>query len=214
MDDLFEIARKGNKDEFVNACKENIASVTMRNENGDNPLHIAAKSRILLLAVRQIVDDLEKETDKKIKKAEEAKKRKELKEELKRNKKYIKNALCDKSCFLFGRVAVAPLYFLDKAERKEIKQIVGIKDSPICTQKFRLGLYIAGAIMCTIAMCISLYLLFSVSQSLALASIATIASGGSACLLFKACNEIYDLHNESTSVEEVNIIHIGQAVTP
>ncbi|WP_353288025.1 ankyrin repeat domain-containing protein [Wolbachia endosymbiont (group B) of Gerris lacustris] len=176
MSNLFEVAREGNEDEFIRACKENIASVTMRNEDG-NLLHIAAKSGILLPTVRKVISDLERE----IKKAEEAKKWKEskgLKEELKRNKKYIKNALCDKSSFLFGRVAVAPLYFLDEEQRKEIKKIAGIKDSIIGTQEFRLGLYVVGAIVCTIAMCVSLYLLFSVSQSLALASIATIASGG------------------------------------
>lgn len=57
-------------------------------------------------------------------------------------------------------------------------------------------------------MCVSLYLLFLVSQSLALASIATIASGGAACLLFKACNEIYDLHNESTIVTDPDVMQL------
>ncbi len=211
MVDLFETARRGSKDEFVIACKENIASVTMRNENGENPFHIAAKSRILLPAVREFVNDLEEDTDRKIKKAEEAKdwkKSRRLKEELKCNKKYIKDALCDKSCILHGRVAVAPLYFLNAAERKEVKQIAGIKGGFICNRKFHLCLYIIGAIACIAALCLSLYFLFLVSQSLALASVATIASGGSTCLLFKACNGIYGLYDESTIVTDPDVMQL------
>lgn len=193
------------------ACKENIASVTMRDRNGNNPFHIAARNRILLSALKEIVKDLEVEADRKTKKAEEAKDWKEserLKEELKRNKKYIKDALCDKSCFLHGRVAVAPLYFLNAAEREEAKQIAGIKGGFICNRKFHLCLYIMGAIACIAALCLSLYFLFLVSQSLALASVATIASGGSTCLLFKACNGIYGLYDESTIVTDPDVMQL------
>ncbi|TVS87668.1 ankyrin repeat domain-containing protein, partial [Wolbachia pipientis] len=173
MGDFFKVARRKDRGEFVMACKENIASVTMRDRNGNNPFHIAARNRILLSALKEIVKDLEVEADRKTKKAEEAKDWKEserLKEELKRNKKYIKDALCDKSCFLHGRVAVAPLYFLNAAEREEAKQIAGIKGGFICNRKFHLCLYIMGAIACIAALCLSLYFLFLVSQSLALAS--------------------------------------------
>lgn len=223
MDNLFEIARgvvtEEDENKFIEACKKRVACVAKHriDENG-NPFHIAASKGFLLSALQGIIKYLEKDTESKVKKAKEAKdweKVKRLEKEFKNNKKYIKEALLDKSYIKDdGKKAVSPLYFLDPAERKEVKQIADIKCGFICNKKFHLCLYIAGAIVCAIAMCVSLYLLFSVSQSLALASIATIASGGSSYLLFKACNEIYDLHNESTSVEEVNIIHIGQAVTP
>lgn len=129
-ENLFAAARGGDKGKFVEICKENVAYVTARNGNGENPFHIAAKNRILLPALKEIVGCLEEEANQKIKKAEEAKdweKVKRLKEELKDNKRYIKEALCDKSCILHKRIAVAPLYFLDSAERKEVKQIADIK---------------------------------------------------------------------------------------
>ncbi|MCM1001962.1 ankyrin repeat domain-containing protein [Wolbachia pipientis] len=203
-------AAGGNKDEFVRICKENVAYVTARDGNGENPFHIAAKNRILLPALKEIVNYLEEEANQKIKKAEEAKDWKEikkLKEELKCNKQYIKDALCDKSYILHKRIAAAPLYFLDSAERKEVKQIADIKDSFVCNRKFHLCLYIVGAIACIAALCLSLYFLFLVSQPLALASVATIASGGSTCLLFKACNGIYGLYDGSTMVTDTNAMH-------
>ncbi len=68
-------------------------------------------------------------------------------------------------------------------------------------QKFRLCLYIVGAIACIAALCLSLYFLFLVSQSLALASMAGIISGGAAYLSGKVFSEIHDLHDVSTPVE-------------
>ncbi|MDG7052703.1 MAG: ankyrin repeat domain-containing protein [Wolbachia endosymbiont of Alcedoecus sp.] len=193
-DNLLHLAAKiKNEGTFVEICKENIALVTARNEYGNNPFHAAAKSGILLPAVKKIVEDI----NNKMKKAEEAR-RWEEKWELERHKQYIKTALCDKSCILHKRIVVAPLYFLDSAERKEVKQIADIKGSFVCNGKFHLCLYIIGAIACIAALCLSLYFLFLVSQSLALASVATIASGRSTCLLFKACNGIYGLYDGST----------------
>lgn len=217
MDDLFKIAREGNEDEFVKVCKEQVADVAIHStrENG-NPFHIAASKRILLSALKEIIKYLEEDTKSKVEKAKEAKDWEEverLEKEFKNNKKYIKEALLDKS-YIKDNKAASPLYFLNPAEWKEVKQIADIKCGFICNKKFHICLYIVGAIVCAITMCVSLYLLFSTSQSLALASIATIASGGAACLLFKVCNEIYDLHNESTLVEEVNIIPIGQVAAP
>lgn len=211
FNDLLKAAEKGDENEFVKIWKKDIASVTARNGNGENPFHIAAKNRILLPAIKEIMRDLEEGTKSKVEKAEEAKnwgEVKRLKEELKCNNKYIKNALCDKSCFLHGRVAVAPLYFLNAAEREEAKQIAGIKGGFICNRKFHLCLYIMGAIACIAALCLSLYFLFLVSQSLALASVATIASGGSTCLLFKACNGIYGLYDESTIVTDPDVMQL------
>ncbi|MGL9758482.1 MAG: ankyrin repeat domain-containing protein [Wolbachia sp.] len=213
MVDLFEIAKKGDKDEFVRICKENVAYAAKHrlDENG-NPFHIAASKGILLPALRKIMTDLEDDTKSKVKKAEEAKdweKVKRLEKELKNNKKYIKEALCDKSYIKDnGKMAVSPLYFLDPAERKEVKQIADIKGGFICNRKFHLCLYIIGAIACIAALCLSLYFLFLVSQSLALASVATIASGGSTCLLFKACNGIYGLYDESTIVIDPDVMQL------
>ncbi len=101
MDDLFEIARKGNKDEFVNACKKRVACVAKHriDENG-NPFHIAASKGFLLSALKGIIKYLEEDTESKVKKAKEAKDWEEVKrleKELKNNKKYIKEALLDKS---------------------------------------------------------------------------------------------------------------------
>ncbi|BET31548.1 MULTISPECIES: ankyrin repeat domain-containing protein [Wolbachia] len=212
MADLFEVAKARNKDEFVRICTENVAYAAKHrlDENG-NPFHIAASQEILLPALKEIMRNLEEGTKSKVKKAEEAKNWKEserLKEKLKDNKRYIKEALCDKSCILHGRVAVAPLYFLNAAEREEAKQIAGIKGGFICNSKFHLCLYIIGAIACIAALCLSLYFLFLVSQSLALASVATIASGGSTCLLFKACNGIYGLYDESTIVTDPDVMQL------
>ncbi|WP_264338395.1 ankyrin repeat domain-containing protein [Wolbachia endosymbiont (group A) of Cheilosia soror] len=212
MADLFEVAKARNKDEFVRICTENVAYAAKHrlNKNG-NPFHIAASQEILLPALKEIMRNLEEGTKSKVKKAEEAKNWKEserLKEKLKDNKRYIKEALCDKSCILHGRVAVAPLYFLNAAEREEAKQIAGIKGGFICNSKFHLCLYIIGAIACIAALCLSLYFLFLVSQSLALASVATIASGGSTCLLFKACNGIYGLYDESTIVTNPDVMQL------
>lgn len=211
MDNLFKIAREGNEDEFVKACKKRIACVAKHslNENG-NPFHIAASKEFLLSALKEIIKYLEEDTKSKVEKAKEAKDWKEVKkleEEFKNNKKYIKEALLDKS-YIKDNKAVSPLYFLNPAEQKEVKQIADIKCGFMCSKKFHLCLYIVGAIVCAIAMCVSLYLLFSVSQSLALASIATIASGGSSYLLFKACNEIYGLHNESTIVTDPDVMQL------
>ncbi|MBR9983105.1 MAG: ankyrin repeat domain-containing protein [Wolbachia endosymbiont of Homalodisca vitripennis] len=211
MDNLFEIAREGDGDEFVKACKKRIACVAKHslNENG-NPFHIAASKEFLLSALKEIIKYLEEDTKSKVEKAKEAKDWKEVKkleEEFKNNKKYIKEALLDKS-YIKDNKAVSPLYFLNPAEQKEVKQIADIKCGFICSKKFHLCLYIVGAIVCAIAMCVSLYLLFSVSQPLALASIATIASGGSSCLLFKACNEVYGLYNESTIVIDPDVMQL------
>ena len=200
-------ARIQNKDKFVDICKEDIASVTAHNEYGNNPFHEAARSGILLPAVKEIVNYLEKEAGNKIIKAEKAGDRKEvsrLKEELKCNKKYIKNALCSKG-YAFNKKRETPLYYLNAAQQKEIKQIAGIKDSFICNQKFHLCLYIVGAIACIAALCLSLYFLYLSSQTFALSSMVAIASGGVTYLSVKACNEIHALHNEST-LAEVNVM--------
>ena len=213
MADLFAVAKARNKDEFVRICTENVAYAAKHrlDENG-NPFHIAASQEILLPALKEIMRNLEEGTKSKVKKAEEAKNWKEserLKEKLKDNKRYIKEALCDKSYIKDnGRMAVSPLYFLDPAEREEAKQIAGIKGGFICNRKFHLCLYIMGAIACIAALCLSLYFLFLVSQSLALASVATIASGGSTCLLFKACNGIYGLYDESTIVTDPDVMQL------
>lgn len=213
-DNLLHLAaRIPKKDEFVDICRKNIASVTVHNEYGNNPFHEAARSGILLPAVKEIVNYLETKADDKIKKAKEAgdwEKVSRLKEELKCNKKYIKDALCSKD-HAFNKKRETPLYYLDAAQQKEIKQIAGIKDSFICNQKFHLCLYIVGAVACIAALCLSLYFLYLSSQTFALSSMVAIASGGVTYLSVKACNEIHALHNESTLVE-TNIQLAGEGL--
>ncbi|WP_438456219.1 ankyrin repeat domain-containing protein [Wolbachia endosymbiont of Kerria lacca] len=215
MDNLFEIAREvvteEDENKFIEACKKRVACVAKHriDENG-NPFHIAASKGFLLSALQKIIKDLEESTRVEVEKAKEAKEWEEVKrleKELKNNKKYIKEALLDKS-YIKDNKAVSPLYFLDPSEQKEVKQIADIKCGFICNKKFHICLYIVGAIVCATAMCVSLYLLFSASQSLALASIATIASGGSSYLLFKACNEVYGLYNESTIVTDPDVMQL------
>ncbi|MBS9531850.1 ankyrin repeat domain-containing protein [Wolbachia endosymbiont of Rhagoletis cerasi] len=215
MDNLFEIAREvvteEDENKFIEACKKRVACVAKHriDENG-NPFHIAASKGFLLSALQKIIKDLEESTRVEVEKAKEAKDWEEVKrleKELKNNKKYIKEALLDKS-YIKDNKAVSPLYFLDPSEQKEVKQIADIKCGFICNKKFHICLYIVGAIVCATAMCVSLYLLFSASQSLALASIATIASGGSSYLLFKACNEVYGLYNESTIVTDPDVMQL------
>jgi len=121
------------------------------------------------------------------------------KEKLEDFKSYVKEALCNR-CAL-DKSKRTPLDWVSKTVRKKIKETAGIKDSFICNQKFRLCLYIVGAIACIAALCLSLYFLFLVSQSLALASMAGIISGGAAYLSGKVCSEIYDLHDVSTPAE-------------
>ncbi|MBS9530140.1 ankyrin repeat domain-containing protein [Wolbachia endosymbiont of Rhagoletis cerasi] len=210
-DNLLHLAaRIQNKDKFVDICKKNIASVTAHNEYGNNPFHEAARSGILLPAVQEIVGCLKTEAGNKIKKAEEAEDWKEvsrLKEELKCNKQYIKDALCSKD-YAFNNKKRTPLYYLDAAQQKEIKKTVGIKDSFICNQKFHLCLYIIGAIACIAALCLSLYFLFLVSQSFALSSMVAIASGGVTYLSVKACNGIYGLYDESTIMTDPDVMQL------
>lgn len=216
VDNLLHLAAKiKNKDKFVDICKKNIALVTARNEDGDNPFHAAARSKILLPAVKEIVNYLETEAYNNITKAKEAGGWKEvsrLKEELKCNKKYIKDALCSKDR-AFNKKTQTPFYYLDAAQQKEIKQIAGIKDSFICNQKFHLCLYIVGAIACIAALCLSLYFLYLSSQTFALSSMVAIASGGVTYLSVKACKEIHALHNESTLVE-VNVMQSLGGLAP
>lgn len=114
-------------------------------------------------------------------------------------KSYVKEALYNR-CAL-DKSKKTPLDWVSETVKKEIKETAGIKDSLICNQKFRLCLYIVGAIACIAALCLSLYFLFLVSQSLALATVAGIISGGAAYFSGKVCSEIHDLHDVSTPVE-------------
>jgi ankyrin repeat protein len=207
-------ARAANKEAFVTICKKNITFVTAHNEDGNNPFHEAAMSGILLPVVREVMNYLEKEASKKIKKAEEAKDWKELrelKEELKCNRKYIKDALCSKNC-AFNKDKRAPLYYLDDSEKKEIKEIAGIEDKLICNKNFHLCLYMVGAVVSIAALCLSLYLLFLTSQSFALSSMASMAFTGVTYLSLKACSEIYDLHNDGASVQDVGITQVSEGI--
>ncbi|WP_264337680.1 ankyrin repeat domain-containing protein [Wolbachia endosymbiont (group B) of Dolichovespula media] len=172
MDNLFKIARgvvtKEDENKFIEACKKRVACVAKHriDENG-NPFHIAASKGFLLSALQEIIKYLEEDTENKVKKAKDWEEVKRLEKELKNNKKYIKEALLDKSYIKDdGKKAVSPLYFLDPAERKEVKQIADIKCGFICNKKFHICLYIVGAIVCAITMvCIFVSSIFGFSIS-------------------------------------------------
>lgn len=207
-------ARAHNKDAFVIMCKKRVNLLGQRNEDGNNPCHEATHSRILLPVIKDVVDYLEAEASNKIHKAEQAKawtKSKELKKELKCNKKYIKDALCSKDC-AFNKDKRTPLYYLDPSGQKEIKQTAGVQDKLICNKEFHICLYIVGVVLSFIALCVTLYFLFLNSPTFALSSGVAMASGASACLLFKACEEIYNLHNEDASMQDVGITQVSEGV--
>lgn len=195
-DNLLHLAAKtGNVDKFLSIFKKSVESnvhLLEYNEDQENPFHIVAKMGILPSVVKGIFKHLESE---KTNPNCDPKK-------LENVKNYVKEALCNR-CAL-DKSKKTPLDWVSKTVKKEIKEIAGIKDSFICNQKFRLCLYIVGAIACIAALCLSLYLLFSVSQSLTLASMAGIISGGAAYLSGKVFSEIHDLHDVSTPVETFN----------
>ncbi|NSM56597.1 hypothetical protein HET73_03770 [Wolbachia endosymbiont of Atemnus politus] len=199
-------ARTGNVEKFLLIFKKSIESdahLLEYNSDQENPFHIAAVMRILPDVVRGIFKHLESE---KTNPNSDSKK-------LENVKNYVKDALCNR-CAL-DKSKKTPLDWVSKTVRKEIKEIAGIKDSLMCNRKFHLCLYIVGAIACIAAMCLSLYFLFLGSQSLALGSIAGIASGGAAYLSGKACSEMSDLSSVSTPAEEASLTDLlrGQTVT-
>ncbi|WP_353282950.1 hypothetical protein [Wolbachia endosymbiont (group A) of Pogonocherus hispidulus] len=195
-DNLLHLAAKtGNVDKFLSIFKKSVESnvhLLEYNKDHENPFHIAAEMGILPSVVKGIFKHLESE---KTNPNCDPKK-------LENVKNYVKEALCNR-CAL-DKSKKTPLDWVSKTVRKEIKEIAGIKDSLICNQKFRLCLYIVGAIACIAALCLSLYFLFLVSQSLALASMAGIISGGAAYLSGKVFSEIHDLHDVSTPMDNIS----------
>ncbi|WP_065094791.1 MULTISPECIES: hypothetical protein [unclassified Wolbachia] len=189
-DNLLHLAaRTKNIERFLFIFKKSIESdarLLEYNDDHENPFHIAAKMRILPDVVRGIFEHLDSSE-------------KVTKEKSENFKSYIKNALGNR-CAL-DKSKRTPLDWVSKDVKKEVREIAGIKDSLICNQKFHLCLYIVGAIACIAALCLSLYFLFLVSQSLALATMAGIVSGGAAYLSGKVCSEIHNLHDMSTPVE-------------
>ncbi|WP_265026593.1 hypothetical protein [Wolbachia endosymbiont (group A) of Bibio marci] len=194
-DNLLHLAAKiGNTNEFLPIFKKSVKEdvhLLEYNEDHENPFHIAAKMGILPSVIKGIFKHLESE---KTNLNSDSKKLEEV-------KSYVQNALGNRSAL--DKSKKTPLDWVSKTVRKEIKEIAGIKDSLICNQKFRLCLYIVGAIACIAALCLSLYFLFLVSQSLALASMAGIISGGAAYLSGKVFSEIYDLHDVSTPMDNI-----------
>ncbi|WCR57861.1 hypothetical protein [Wolbachia endosymbiont of Ctenocephalides felis wCfeJ] len=191
-DNLLHLAARTRSTEtFLSIFKksvENDIHLLEYNENHENPFHIAAKFKILPNVVSRIFEYLNSE--------------KVTKEKSESFKSYVRNALSNR-CALNIR-KMTPLDMVSKEVREEVREIAGIKKSFLCNRKFHLCLYIIGAIACIAALCLSLYFLYMVSQSLALASAATIASGGAACLSFKAFGEIYDLNDASTLMEGIS----------
>ncbi|MDR0288881.1 MAG: hypothetical protein LBH78_02420 [Rickettsiales bacterium] len=187
-------ARTGNVEKFLFIFKksiENDVRLLEYNDDHENPFHIAARRRILPDVVKGIFKYLE---------SEQTNPNSDSKK-LENFKSYVRNALGDR-CAL-NNSKRTPLDMVSKEVKKEVREIAGIKESLICNKKFRLCLYIVGAIACVAALCLSLYFLYLCSQGLALASMATIASGGVAYLSGKVYSEIYDLNSVSTLAESL-----------
>lgn len=197
---LHTAARARNRDAFVFICKKNIALVTQQNNNGNNPFHEAARCRILLPVVKDILKDIRSEYDRRISKAknaEEWEKSKKLEKELNYKEEYIKDALQSKKC-TSRKDRKTPLACLYVRDQEELKQIAGIKDSLISNKKLHASLYVVGAIICVTALCLSLYCLFLANPTFALSSIVSMAVGGTAFLSLRACNEVFKLSEEGT----------------
>lgn len=206
---LHMAARARNIDAFVFICKKNIALVTHKNDDGNNPFHEAARCRILSSVVKGIFKHIRSEAggkerseiERKIAKAREAKDEKGLENLAKELKnldeeyvtKYIKDALQSKK-YALNKNKETPLDGC--CEKDEIKETVGIKDSFICNKKLHASLYVVGAVICVTALCLSLYFLFLANATFALSSIASMAVGGTAFLSLKACNEVFKLSEE------------------
>ncbi|MDR3131689.1 MAG: hypothetical protein LBU02_01150 [Rickettsiales bacterium] len=188
-------ARTGNVEKFLFIFKKSVehdVRLLEYNRYHENPFHIAAEMRILPDVVKGIFKYLE---------SEQTNPNSDSKK-LENFKSYVRNALG-------GRCALnnskrTPLDMVSKEVKKEVREIAGIKGSLICNRKFRLCLYIVGAIACIAALCLSLYFLYLCSESLALASMATIASGGVVYLSGKVYSEISDLNSVSTPMEVVS----------
>ncbi|WP_175937239.1 hypothetical protein [Wolbachia endosymbiont of Madathamugadia hiepei] len=190
MDNLLHLAaRTGNVEKFLfifkKSVKHNVRLLEYNEEIHENPFHIAARMGILLKVVRGIFEHLDSG--------------KVTKEKSESVKSYVRNALGNRCALNIHKMT--PLDMVSKEVKKEVRETAGIKGSLICNKKFHLCLYIVGAIACVAALCLSLYFLYLCSQNLALASMATIASGGFGYLSGKACGEIYDLNSVSTPME-------------
>lgn len=192
-DNLLHLAaRIRDNDAFLSVFKKSVESdvhLLEYNDDRENPFHIAAKMGILPSVVRGMFKHLE---------SEETNPKYDLKK-LENVKGYIRKALRNKS-----KNVTSIDWMINEEDKKKVREIAGIKDSFICNKKFHLCLYIVGAIACIAALCLSLYFLYMVSQSLALASVATIASSGAAYLSAKVFGEIHDLHDVSTPMDNMS----------
>lgn len=195
-DNLLHLAtRTKNIERFLFIFKQGVESdvrLLEYNNDQENPFHIAAKMRILPDVVKGIFKYLE---------SEQTNPNSDSKK-LENVKSYVKDALGNR-CAL-DKSKKTPLDWVSEAVRKEVREIAGIKESLICNKKFRLCLYIVGAVACVAALCLSLYFLYLCSQSLALASMATIASGRFGYLAGKVYSEISDLNSVSTPMEGIS----------
>jgi hypothetical protein len=188
-------ARTKDTEAFLSIFKksvENDVRLLEYNRYHENPFHIAAEMGILPDVVKGIFKYLE---------SEQTNPNSDSKK-LENFKSYVRNALGNR-CALNIR-KMTPLDMVSKEVKKEVREIAGIKESLICNKKFHLCLYIVGAIACVAALCLSLYFLYLCSQGLALASMATIASGGFGYLSGKVYSEIYDLNSVSTLAESLD----------
>ncbi|AAW71042.1 hypothetical protein EJB10_04750 [Wolbachia endosymbiont of Brugia malayi] len=206
-DNLLHLAaRTRNVEVFLSIFKKSIKSdvrLLGYSEGNINPFHIAARMQILLKVIEGIFEHLN---------SEKAKLQYDP-EKLEKFKNYVRNALSSK-CALTDSTKRTPLDMVSKEDKDDIRKIAGIKESFLCNKKFHLCLYIVGTIACIATLCSSLYFLCLCSQELALASVATIASGGVACLSFKAFSEIYNSNDISTLMEDISAKCAAKIVAP
>ncbi|MCA4775090.1 hypothetical protein IHO40_03105 [Wolbachia endosymbiont of Mansonella ozzardi] len=187
-------ARTGNVERFLFIFKKSIESdarLLEYNDDHENPFHIAARRRILPDVVKEYLStwSLNKLTQIVIQKNW-------------KTSSYVRNALGNR-CAL-NNSKRTPLDMVSREVKKEVREIAGIKESLMCNKKFRLYLYIVGAIACVTALCLSLYFLYLCSQSLTLTSMAAITYGGFGYLSCLACGETYDLNDVNTLMDGIS----------
>ncbi|QKX03177.1 hypothetical protein GOY07_03285 [Wolbachia endosymbiont of Litomosoides sigmodontis] len=206
-DNLLHLAAKiRNVEVFLSIFKKSIKNdvrLLEYSESNINPFHIAARMQILPKVVEGIFEHLN---------SEKAKLQSDP-EKLEKFKNYVRSALSSR-CALTDSTKRTPLDMVSKEDKEDIRKIAGIKESILCNKKFRLCLYVVGTIVYIAALCLSLYFLYLCSQELALVSVTTIASGGVACLSFKVFEEIYDLSDVNTLMENISAKGAAKIVAP
>ena len=189
-------ARARNIEAFLFIFKKSVKAdipLLEYNEDHENPFHIAARSGILKVVVKEMLRHLKSTANGDIERLEshiktaredgnnekvkiKQKELKEVKRKLESDENYIKDALNSKCAS--SKDNRTPLDWVSKAVKNEVREIAGIKDRWIDNKNLRLFLCIVAVVLFIVTLCVSLGLLFRCAESLALATVASICVTG------------------------------------